>query len=272
MAAAAGAALTVVLVGCGGGESHSSTAGASPAGDKAANNASKRTDAPTVLMAAAKKTAEQASYRTIQTGEGGSDKSEMLFQRQPYASAITSWGEKTADNPTGVTQVMVTGDVGFMKSGQIPGDRWYRMDKPATGGASNARAAGSVNEVAGALAATGSTSWVGEEQVGGRPADHYRGTVVFEELARYTGPAINDEVRDYYVQLAKRRGETSGVLDIWVGKDDLVLKSQQVTSGSKGQAQLLEEYSDFGTVPAITAPPAETVGTWDEFLAGMAKH
>ena len=84
-AAAAGAALTMVLAGCGG-ESHSSAAGASQAGDKAAN---KRTDAPTVLMAAAKKTAEQASYRTIQTGEGGSDKSEMLFQQQPYASSIT---------------------------------------------------------------------------------------------------------------------------------------------------------------------------------------
>ncbi len=267
-AAAAGAALTMVLAGCGG-ESHSSAAGASQAGDKAAN---KRTDAPTVLMAAAKKTAEQASYRTIQTGEGGSDKSEMLFQQQPYASSITSSGKKSADNPTGVNQVIVTGDAAYIKSDQIPGKSWYRMDKPASSGPSNARAAGSINEVAGALAATGSTSWVGEEQVGGRAADHYRGTVVFEELARYTGPAIKDEVRDYYVQLAKRRGETSAVLDMWVGKDDLVLKSQQVTTGSKGQAQVFEEYSDFGTVPAITAPPAETVGTWDEFIAGTAKR
>lgn len=265
VAAAAGAALTVVLAGCGG-ESHNS--GASRVEDEAAK---KRTDARTVLVVAARKTAEQASYKTVQTGEGGSDRSEMLFQQKPYASVIMSWGKKTEDNPSGFNHMISMGDAIYVKSDHVPGKSWYRMDQNGGGDPGNSRAAGFINEIAGALAATGSTSWVGEEQVGGRPADHYRGTVVFDELAHYTGPAIKDDVRDYYVQLAKRRGETSAVLDMWVGKDDLILKSQEVTTGSKGQEQVFEEYSDFGAVPAITAPPADTVATWDEFIAGKTK-
>ncbi|MFE3499027.1 hypothetical protein [Kitasatospora sp. NPDC059160] len=275
MAAAAGAALTLALAGCGGeshggGEPHGGDAARS-GNEAATKRADARTDARTVLMAAARKTAEQASYKTVQTGGGGSDRSEMFFQQQPYASAIKSWGEKSEDNPSGFNHIIATGDGIYMKSDHVPGKSWYRMDQKTAGSPGSARAAGFVNEIAGSLASTGSTSWVGEEQVGGRPADHYRGTVVFDELAHYSGPAIKDEVRDYYVQLAKRRGETSADLDMWVGKDDLVLKSQQVTTGSKGRSEVVEEYSDFGAVPAITAPPADTVATWDEFVAGKAK-
>lgn len=269
-AAAAGAALTVALAGCGGGQSHSSS-GASPVESTTAAKAKQRTDASTVLVAAARKTAEQASYKTVQTGTGGSDRSEMFFQQEPNASDIQSWGEKTDDNLSGFNHMISVGNTIYTKSDHVPGKSWYRTDLSGGSDHGRPRAAGFVDEVAGSLAATGSTAWVGEEQVGGRPADHYRGTVVFEELAQYTGPAIKDDVRDYYVKLAKRRGETSADLDMWVGKDDLVLKSQQVTTGSKGQDQVVEEYSDFGAVPAITAPPADTVATWDEFVAGKAK-
>ncbi|MGP8296550.1 hypothetical protein ACTPOK_00965 [Streptomyces inhibens] len=266
--AVAGAALTMVLAGCGGG----SDRGGASRGKNEADG--RRTDARAVLMAAVKKTGKQTSYKTVQTGEGGSDRSEMLFQKEPAATVIKAWGKKSPINPSGFHHMIFLGGATYVKSDKVPGKSWYTMDLGGdsdSNDSSDSRAAGYIREFAGALAATESTKWVGEEKVGGHPADHYRGTVVLDELAKYTGPAIKKDVRDYYVELAKKQGMNSVVIDMWVGKDDLVLKSQESGKGKKGQEVLVEEYSDFGAVPKITAPPAKTVATWDEFIAGKAK-
>ncbi|MEV1053801.1 hypothetical protein [Streptomyces sp. NPDC049887] len=261
----AGAALAAVLTGCSGGADRESRTGASQ---------SARTNAHAVLKAAVKKTAAQSSYRTVQTGEGASDRSEMLYQRKPAATVIKSWGRGTEENPSGFNHTVLLGGSIYVKSDRVPGKSWYTMDlgdsgeQPADPG--DSRAAGYITEYAGALGATKSTEWIAEEKVGGRTADHYRGTVVIDELAGYNGPAMDKDVRDGYVELARKNGQTKVVIDMWVGKDDLVLRSRE--SDGKGKVLLTEEYSDFGAVPAITAPPTKTVATWDEFISGAAKR
>ncbi|ORT55582.1 hypothetical protein [Streptomyces sp. CB03238] len=92
-----------------------------------------------------------------------------------------------------------------MKTEKVPGKSWYRMDLGGYTAAGDMRAAGYVDEFAGAPAATEPTAWIAEEKVGGRPADHYRGTVVLDELAAYSGPALEKGLRDGYVAEAKSR-------------------------------------------------------------------
>ncbi|MEV5978323.1 hypothetical protein [Streptomyces sp. NPDC052114] len=264
--AAVGAALTAVLAGCGadGGD------GGSGGGKGGARN--DRTDAHEVLLAAARKTGAQSSYKTVQTGEGGSERSEMLYQKKPAATVVKAEVEKSASSPTGISHMISLGGTAYVKSDGVPGKSWYSIDLGGSGDdGGTPRAAGYLKEFAGALAATRSTAWVAEEKVGGRPADHYRGKVVLDELATYSGPALSKGLRDLYVEMAKKQGMRSVVIDMWVGKDDLVLKSRETGKGKKGREVIDEEYSDFGAVPRITAPPAASVATWDEFLAGKAQ-
>ncbi|MEV0321048.1 hypothetical protein ACIBKX_17735 [Streptomyces sp. NPDC050658] len=268
MTAAVGAALTMTVAGCGAdtGAGRGDT-GKGQGKDKSAGAHDERTDARAVLLAAAEKTGAQTSYKTVQTGHGGSDRSEMLYQKKPAATVIKAWVTKSSANPTGISHMVAVDGATYVKTDKVPGKKWYRMD---TGVIGASRAAGYVPEFTGALAATKSTKWVAEEKVGGRPADHYRGTVVLKELARYTGAALDKDVRDAYVEGARKQGLTSVVIDLWVGKDDLVLKSRETGDGSKGREELNEVYSDFGAVPEVAAPAAGTVASWDEFIGAQA--
>ncbi|MFJ8646440.1 hypothetical protein ACIRNI_09975 [Streptomyces sp. NPDC093546] len=270
MLAAAGAALTMVLTGCGGDAGQGKGGSDRADGASRSDDDSRRTDPRAVLTAAVEKMDAQPSYKTIQTGHGPDDpgsRSEMLFQRKPSATVM-----KTKSATASQHMIFAAGRI-YVKTDAIPGKSWYTMDLGGADGgdAGNSRAAGYITEFAGALAATDSTAWVAEEKVAGRPADHYRGTVELDRLASYEGPAMKKDVRDSYVQLAKKQGLKSVVIDMWVGKDDLVLKAQESGTTPKGQQRLTEEYSDFGAVPPVTAPSAKTVATWDEFVAGMAK-
>ncbi|WP_371650109.1 MULTISPECIES: hypothetical protein [unclassified Streptomyces] len=293
--ATAGAALAVMLSGCGSGESeHDGPDGGgakggtgvpeperaedegAASGKGAAKGSGKGAEVRAALTAAARKTGEQASYKTLQTGAPGSGRSEMLFQKSPSASAIKSWSKPSSANPSGFSQVISLGGKTYIHTDEVPGKSWYTMDDTAYAGADKgsgeSRAAGYVPEFAGALAASPSTRRLGEERVGGRPADHYRGTVVVDELAAYTGPAIDKGVRDSYVASTRQQGMSSVVIDLWVGKDGLVLKSREEGRGSKGPGLVVEEYSDFGAVPAITPPPANTVASWNEYVDGLSQR
>ncbi|MEV8016002.1 hypothetical protein AB0O76_06600 [Streptomyces sp. NPDC086554] len=270
--AAVGAALTVTVAGCGGdgGSDRGSDRGDAGKGQGQGgdNKSDARTDARTVLLAAAKKTGAQSSYKTVQTGQGGSDRSEMLYQRKPAATVIKAEVTKSAANPDGISHMLSLGGTTYVKTDKVPGKSWYSMDVGGGGGAP--RAAGYVPEFAGALAATKSTKWIAEEKIAGRTADHYRGTVVLSELAEYTGAALDEDLRDAYVEGAQKQGMKSVVIDMWVGKDDLVLKSRETGESSKGREVINEEYSHFGAVPKIAAPAPGTVATWDEFISARA--
>ncbi|MFD7167067.1 hypothetical protein [Streptomyces violascens] len=69
----------------------------------------------------------------------------------------------------------------------------------------------------------------------------------------------------------EQAGKTQVVLDVWVGKDDLVLKSQQSGKGKQGDEVVTEEYSDYGVASKEEAPPASAVLTWDEYMAALSK-
>ncbi|MFF4187906.1 hypothetical protein ACFYZ9_32405 [Streptomyces sp. NPDC001691] len=82
---------------------------------------------------------------------------------------------------------------------------------------------------------------------------------------------MDDVGRDGYVAGAKEAGRTQVVLDLWVGKDDLVLKSQEAGKGKQGDEVVTEEYSAYGVDPKLDAPPASSVLTWDEYMGALSK-
>lgn len=182
---------------------------------------------------------------------------------------------KATDNKPGKpgkeTYSIVTGGFVYTKTDQVPaiGKSWFKIE--TKGGTDPNRVEGLLPDHLGALGATSTTKWVGDEAVGGHPADHYQATVVMADPAKYDGPAMNDVSRDGYVVGAKQAGKTQVVLDVWVGKDDRVLKSQESGKGKQGDEVVTEEYSDYGVAPKGEAPPASAVLTWDECTAALSK-
>ncbi|MFI5985207.1 hypothetical protein ACIBEA_30645 [Streptomyces sp. NPDC051555] len=259
--------LSMGLTACGGGSAGDSDAAKGETGE------SQRKDAAAVLTAAAKKTGEQNSYRTHQSdGSATGPASDMAWQRTPFFSSMMIHGAKTADNPSGETYLVDTADGAYTKTDKIPGKDWFKIDPSGEKKTDTSRSRGLLTELLGALNATGSAKWVGAEQVGGRPTDHFRGTVNFAELAEYQGPAMNKESHDWYVDVMRKGGKEQAVIDVWVGKDDLVAKSREVSSGQKGQETIVEEYTAYGTSLKAEIPPADKVATFDEYIDALSKR
>lgn len=108
--------LAVGLTACGG----DGTSGGD--GKKSGASASQRKDAGAVLAAAAKKTGEQNSYRTRQSGGSSEDGvTDMAWQRTPFFSSMQVHGKKTKDNPSGETYLVDTADGAYTKTDKVPG-------------------------------------------------------------------------------------------------------------------------------------------------------
>lgn len=243
-------------------------------GGKADDNVAQK-DARAVLADAAEKTAVQNSYRTRQSGSSDGSVAEMAWQRKPFFSSTNIHGKKTEDNPSGETYLVGTAEGAFTKTDKIPGKEWFRIEPSSGKGdkeADRSRSRGLLTELLGALNATGDAKWVRAEKVHGRPTDHFQGTVVLAELAKYQGPAMDKDVHDWYVGTLQKSGKKQAVIDIWVGRDGLVVKAQEVSSGDKGQERITEEYRDYGADLKGEVPPANEVASFDEYIQALAKR
>ncbi|MFE9406715.1 hypothetical protein ACFYNY_33970 [Streptomyces sp. NPDC006530] len=270
-----GAALAVGLTACGGGDDSKSGEGQKGAKGTASSapKSADRSDAKSVIAAAAKKTADVTAYKIDQKTKNseGDRRSEQAWRKKPVPLTVVKTTENKPGQKARESYSIVTGGSVYTKTDKVPatGKSWFKIETQA--GRNPNRVEGLLPGRLGVLGATASTKWVGSEPVGSHPADRYSATVVLSELATYEGPAMNHADRDEYVLAAKDAGESQVVVDVWVGKDDIVLKSQEHGKGKHGDEVVTEEYSDYGIAPKEEAPPASAVLTWDEYMAALTK-
>ncbi|MCX5212081.1 hypothetical protein OG689_22840 [Kitasatospora sp. NBC_00240] len=235
-------------------------------------------DAAGSLEDAAVAIPELTSYRTERTGpEGSGERAVLAFRKTGKTAAsafsvtdsdIETWGNpKTAIDKDGHQHVIVTGGVRYSLDELSVGKNWLSMDL----GTGDPRAEGYLAAFVGALAATDEAAWVATEEVGGRPAEHYRGTVVLSALAGYEGPVITRFDRDTFVKEARAHGLDKADIDVWIGRDGLVLRTRESGSGSQGAYSVTEEYSGHGADLKIAPPPANDVISIKDLLDGL-KH
>ncbi|MFE9116759.1 hypothetical protein [Streptomyces sp. NPDC007172] len=269
-----GAVLVLSLTACGGGDDKKSAGSSKGTGSASgAPQSVDRKDAKAVLASSAKKTSEVTAFKIVLTTKDneGDTRAEQSWRKKPTPLTAVKSISNAPGKPGKETYSIVTGGFVYTKTDQVPasGKSWIKIETKA--GTDPNRIEGFVSDRLAALNATPSTQWVGAETVNGRPADHYRATVVMADLAKYEGPAMSKTVRDGYVGDAKEAGRKQVVLDMWVGKDDLPLKSQEAGKGKKGDEVVTEEYSDYGVAPKDEAPPASAALTWDEYLKALDK-
>ena len=221
--------------------------------------------AAAALRTAAAKAAQQSSYRTARTGPEGSGQRSLMAFDGTTASEVESWGNPVyGSSGDGYQHMILRGGLMYSRVENLRGKSWLSTQF----GSSGAGADGFLSALLGSLAAADDVARVATEDVGGRSAEHYRGTVDLTALADYQGAALNGVERDMFIKEAENRGLVRVGIDVWIGQDGLPVRARESGSGSRGAYGVTEEYSDFGVDPRITAPAAADVIAMDDLLGG----
>ncbi|MBV7244902.1 MULTISPECIES: hypothetical protein [unclassified Streptomyces] len=110
-----------------------------------------------------------------------------------------------------------------------------------------------------ALLASGDVKKVGQEDVRGVSATHYSGTVDVADLTAKNSALDAKQLAAFKEQLALA-GVTTQTVDIWVDKNDLLVKKTERGEMKTGTFNSTLFYSDYGTeVPAEKPAASDTV-------------
>ncbi|MFD3737671.1 hypothetical protein AMK21_13235 [Streptomyces sp. CB00316] len=120
-----------------------------------------------------------------------------------------------------------------------------------------------------ALLAAGDVRKAGQEDVRGVPATRYSGTVDVAELTGRNGALDAVQLAALKEQLSAA-GVTTQTVDIWVGKDDLLVKKTERGETAAGAFSSTVFYSDYGTEVTVERPPAADTVDFKEILEQRA--
>ncbi|MFI0506300.1 hypothetical protein ACH3WN_26165 [Streptomyces albogriseolus] len=273
------AAVVVGLAGCqDGDDGGSKKAGASAEGQT-------RDEAAEVLQAAFKKTSEAKSSKirmTIETSgtaaESGTMEMSGVQGWDPAVMDVTMKGTGFAAGGPGAPEqmrmIMLDGvmymDMGAQQAAEMDGKRWMKMDfkaaaeatgdpevqKQLTGGLENMNQ-DPAQQLA-LLLESPSLKHVGPEKVDGVEAQHYKGTLSFEEMidANTSFELLSKEERDELVAMAEKSGMKGYDTEIWVNEDDLPVKMVVGMTMAQGTMKMTSHFSDYGAKAEVEAPPA----------------
>ncbi|MEU5460503.1 hypothetical protein ACH41C_07240 [Streptomyces althioticus] len=273
------AAVVVGLAGCqDGDDGGGKKAGASAEGQT-------REEAAEVLQAAFKKTSEAKSSKirmTIQmsgtAAESGTMEMSGVQGWDPAVMDVTMKGSGFAaagpGTPEQMRMIMLDGvmyvDMGAEQAAEMDGKRWMKMDfkaladasgdpevqKQMTGGLENMNQ-DPAQQLA-LLLESSSLKHVGPEKVDGVEAQHYKGTLSFEEMvdANTSFDLLSKDERDELVATAEKSGMKGYDTEIWVNKDDLPVKMVVGMTMAQGTMKMTSHFSDYGAKAEVEAPPA----------------
>ncbi|MEU7043900.1 hypothetical protein AB0A77_22910 [Streptomyces varsoviensis] len=267
--AAAGAALLVGgLTACGGNDAKDGkdAKDAKAASGKAAESKPSQAPSPAeAIKAAYRKTAgakfaKIALKSTDADGKAGSITGTVGWN--PASHDITL---KDADGSTHSVMVGSTfyADNGAKGAG-VGKKRWTKMDLGA----------GKLNENPAEYLATlldaENIQHVGAEPVDGTAAEHYKATLTTEQAlkADQKSKLLTDQQRKELTDALKKAAYKTSVFDVWIGEDGYPVRVDVARTDAKGTEKNSARFSDFGTAPAVKAPPADQVADFDDVLNG----
>ena len=116
-----------------------------------------------------------------------------------------------------------------------------------------------------ALLASGDVKKVGQEDVRGVATTHYSGTVDVAELSTKNSAVDADRLAELKKQLSDA-GITTEKVDIWVDKDELLVKKTEHGRMKTGELNSTVFYSDYGTDVTVEEPPASDTVDFQKLL------
>ncbi|MEU1085330.1 LppX_LprAFG lipoprotein [Streptomyces sp. NPDC005576] len=183
----------------------------------------------------------------------------------------------------GTMRALYLKDAYYMNMGDafasaLGGKHWLRYayaDLAALTGASGEAAQNQIKnstpqEGVKALLASGDVKKVGEEDVRGVATTHYSGVVDVAALTAKSGGLDADQLQELKDQLDKAGLKTETV-DVWVDKDDLLVKKTERGESAAGAVNTTIFYSDYGTPVSVRPPAAGDTADFKEIAGQAAK-
>ncbi|MFF9220176.1 LolA-like protein [Streptomyces viridosporus] len=268
-------------------------------GKKAAGAAESQTqnEMTKVLQAAFEKTSEAKSSKVRMTmsmpaGAGGGGTVELSGVQgwDPAVMDVTMTGsaltEGGPDAPDEVRMIMLNNvmymDMGEKQAAEMDGKRWMKMDFAAIAEASGdaevqqQMTSGLENmnqdpsKQLAMLLESPNLKHVGPEKVDGVQAQHYKGTLSFEEMvdANESFDMLSAEQREDLIANVEKTGLKGYDTQIWVNEDNYPVKMVVGVKMAQGTMNMTAHYSDYGAEAEVQAPPAKD--TFD--LMGMMQE
>ncbi|MEU6340630.1 hypothetical protein ABZ883_06700 [Streptomyces sp. NPDC046977] len=277
--ASAGLAAAAVVVGLAGCQS-----GDAGTGGKA-GALQTRSEAVQFIRAAFTKTSEAKSAKvrmTVTTPPGMPDSgTAQLSGVQGWDPAVMDMVAKgsaltgdASEVPSQVHMKLVDGalytDLGPGQAATMGGKHWMKLDFKAAAASGNAEtqkqlAAGLENmnqdpsEQLAVLLESPSLEHLGSEKVGGVQAEHYKGTLTFEEMldAGKSASGLSEKQRADLLAATKKMGIKGYDTEFWVNSDHYPVRMAVGMKMAKGTVRVRADYSDYGAAATVEAPPAK---------------
>ncbi|WP_435974560.1 hypothetical protein [Streptomyces sp. Qhu_M48] len=176
-------------------------------------------------------------------------------------------------------------DMGAEQAAEMDGKRWMKMDFAGMAKESGDAALqkqmtqglGGMNQdpaqqLALLLEAPG-IKHVGPEKVEGVEAQHYKGSIAFEDMldANKSLDGLPEADRDKLVATMKDSGIKGYDTELWVDGDGYPVKMVVGMKMPEGSMNMTAFYSDYGTEAAVEAPPAKDTFDFMEMLKGIGE-
>ncbi|WP_327254471.1 hypothetical protein [Streptomyces sp. NBC_01244] len=156
-------------------------------------------------------------------------------------------------------------DMGTANAAQLDGKRWMKLDLNAAAQAGGAGAAdlggmSSMNQdpaqQIALLLDSKNLKHVGTEQVEGVSAEHYQGTLSFEEMlaANESSKVLSEADRKALVENVGKTGLKGYDTDLWVNKDGYPARMSVSMEMAGGTMDLDAYYSDYGSAASVQTP------------------
>lgn len=239
-----------------------------------------------VLQAAFKKTSEAKSSKVRMTmsmpaGAGGGGTMELSGVQgwDPAVMDVTMTGSALAeggpDAPDEVRMIMLDNvmymDMGEKQAAEMDGKRWMKMDFAAIAEASGdaevqqQMTSGLENmnqdpsKQLAMLLESPNLKHVGPEKVDGVQAQHYKGTLSFEEMvdANKSFDMLSAEQREDLIANVEKTGLKGYDTQVWVNEDNYPVKMVVGMKMAQGTMNMTAHYSDYGAEAEVQAPPAK---------------
>ncbi|MFI8961455.1 hypothetical protein ACIGO8_04995 [Streptomyces sp. NPDC053493] len=163
-------------------------------------------------------------------------------------------------------------DMGDKLASEFDGKHWMKMDLGAMAKMSGDPALGSQADKSldnmnqdpaqqlALLLKSPNLKHVGAEKIGGTDAEHYKGTLTFEDMLKSNkayDDAVPEKDRKALLDNVRKAGIKGYDTEIWVNSDGYPVRMLLGMKMPMGSMKMTANYTDYGTKVAVQAPPAK---------------
>ncbi|MFB7370464.1 hypothetical protein ACFC0D_11565 [Streptomyces sp. NPDC056222] len=168
-------------------------------------------------------------------------------------------------------------DVGAERAAEMDGKRWMKVDlkgqkgQDGLGGLQSGLNQDPAQQLA-LLLESPNLKHIGAEKINGVQAQHYKGTLSFEQMMdanKAKSATLSKEEREKLIANVEKIGMKGYDTDVWVDEAGYPVRMVVSMTTAVGTVHMKGDYTDYGPKAAVKAPPAKDTYDLSEMLKGL---